>query len=299
MDVRPPRDLPRRDGRASVRIIWNPAAGARRLRDLEPTLRAADPLIEVHRTEAAGHAELLASRAVADGCEIIVAAGGDGTVNEVARGLLGSDAALGILPLGSGNGLARHLGISMDPVKAVERLGRAGFAHIDVGYINDRAFVCTAGIGFDAHVSRNFAASKRRGFASYFLTALRCYSGFRAENITARIGPVALEGRCYLLAFANASQYGNNAFIAPHADLSDGVLDVCVIDQLPPGRALRVASALMRGSLPASGAVVYHTATEAVIDAAKPIEYHVDGEFAGEARQFHVAVAHHALKIAL
>jgi diacylglycerol kinase family enzyme len=128
--------------------------------------------------------------------------------------------------------------------------------------------------------------------------ALREYRGYRPTAVTVRMGEEELSTDCYVLAFANASQYGNNAFIAPHADLKDGLLDLCLIDRLPPLRAARVGYGLAVGDLPASSAARYYTAAEAVVEAERPLGFHVDGEYAGEAESFTVALSPLALEIA-
>jgi YegS/Rv2252/BmrU family lipid kinase len=252
----------------SVCFVVNPAAGANRKRDLEGlihrVLESSGLPYEVRLTAAAGHAEEIARDAAREGFRIVVAVGGDGTVNEVGRGLIGTAAALGIVPHGSGNGLARHLKISLDPAAAIRKLLKPEFDRMDVGLIAERPFFCTAGIGFDAHVARMFALAKRRGLASYVRVALREYADYRPTAVTVRTGEGELSTDCYVLAFANASQYGNNAYIAPHADLKDGLLDLCLIDRLPPLRAARVGYGLAVGDLPASSAARYYTAAEAV-----------------------------------
>lgn len=285
---------------ASICVIFNPVAGTRRGDDVASFFRSgADRgAVDIRETKAPGHATELAATAARDGYRIVVAVGGDGTVNEVAQGLFGTRTALGIVPRGSGNGLARHLKISLDPATAAAALRTPSFQRIDVGRINGRPFLCTAGIGFDAHIARHFALARRRGLATYVSVALRRYLTYRSTPIEARLGDTRLRRDCYLLAFANASQYGNDAFIAPHADLEDGVLDLCLIDKLPLWRAVRVGRALMRGTLPASGAAEFHTGADILVRAERPTEFHVDGEFAGEAREFEVRLTPLELQVA-
>ena len=286
----------------SVCFVVNPAAGANRRRDLQGlihgTLVGSDLRYEVRLTAAAGHAEDIARGAAGEGFRIVAAVGGDGTVNEVGRGLIGTPAALGIVPHGSGNGLARHLEIPLDPIAAIRKLLAPEFDRMDVGHIAGRPFFCTAGIGFDAHVARMFALAERRGLATYVRVALREYRGYRPTAVTVRTGGEALSTDCYLLAFANASQYGNNAYIAPHADLKDGLLDLCLIDRMPPLRAARVGLGLAMGDLPASSAARYFTAAEATVEAERPLGFHLDGEYAGEESSFTIGLKPLALEIA-
>ena len=255
----------------------------------------------VRPTQYAGHAVALARAAAAEGFRVVVAVGGDGTINEVGRGLLGTGAALGIVPQGSGNGLARHLKVPLDVPAALRRLRAPVFSRMDVGFINENPFFCTAGLGFDAHVSQHFALAGTRGLPTYVRVALREYRRYRPVAVAARLGAAPgtlLETDCYVMAFANASQYGNNAFIAPQADLRDGLLDVCLIDALPLSRALRVGLALGLGNLPATNAATYYQTAQARITAAAPLGFHADGDYLGHATEFEVALRPLALEVA-
>ncbi|HEX8350773.1 MAG TPA: YegS/Rv2252/BmrU family lipid kinase [Hymenobacter sp.] len=289
--------------RLRICFILNPNSGTNRRQDV-PALLAQhlDPGKvdhEIYRTEYAGHAEELARRAAAAGFRVVVAVGGDGTVNEVGRGLLGTEAAMGILPRGSGNGLARHLGVPLNIAAAIRRLNAPDFQRMDVGTINNHPFFCTAGLGFDAHVSKCFAAAGTRGLLTYMRVALREYRQFRPTPIRARFGEKNLETDCYVLAFANAAQYGNNAYIAPLADIRDGLLDLCLIDALPFWRAVRVALGLALGDLPSSGAATFHTARQIHVQTTAPLGFHVDGDYVGEESAFEITLAPLALEVAI
>ncbi|UOQ71266.1 diacylglycerol/lipid kinase family protein [Hymenobacter cellulosilyticus] len=284
-------------------FLINPNSGTNRRQDV-PALIAqhlpADTVdYEVRLTQYAGHAVELARQAAEDGFRIVVAVGGDGTVNEVGRGLLGTRAALGILPRGSGNGLARHLHVPLDLAAAIRQLARPTFQRIDVGYINERPFFCTAGLGFDAHVSKCFALAGTRGLGTYVQVALREYRRYRPTPITVTMQGQTTNTDCYVLAFANAAQYGNNAYIAPLADISDGLLDLCLIDALPLLRAVRVSLGLALGNLPASGAAVYHTCSDVQVQAARDLGFHVDGDYVGDAQAFDVKLEPLALEVAV
>jgi YegS/Rv2252/BmrU family lipid kinase len=285
-------------------FILNPTAGPNRRRDT-PALIAqhfgpleADYVVRL--TERAGHAVELAAAAAAEGYEVVVAVGGDGTVNEVGRGLLGTSAALGIVPQGSGNGLARHLKVPLNLAAALRRLAKPDFSRMDVGRINGHPFFCTAGLGFDAHVSQHFAQAGTRGLSTYVKVTLREYRRFRAVPVRIDMnGQELLETSCYVLAFANASQYGNNAYIAPLADLRDGLLDVCLIDDLPVWRALKVGLGLAMGTLPQSKAAEYFRTAQARVSAPEPLGFHVDGDYMGHASEFAVELLPLALAVAV
>lgn len=252
-------------------------------------------------TQYAGHAMELARDAAAAGFRVVVAIGGDGTINEVGRGLLGTTAAMGIVPQGSGNGLARHLEVPLSVPAALKRLRAPTFSRIDVGHINGRPFFCTAGLGFDAHVSQHFALAGTRGLLTYMRVALREYGRYRPVAVRARLHGQThgLSSDCYVMAFANASQYGNNAYIAPRADLRDGLLDVCMIDALPAFRAVRVSLGLALGNLPSTNAADYYQTNYATVKAAAPLGYHADGEYLGHAREFEVSLSPGALEVAV
>jgi YegS/Rv2252/BmrU family lipid kinase len=286
-----------------VCFILNPTSGTNRRQDVPALIeRYLDHALVDHAlrmTAYAGHAEELARTAAAEGFRTVVAVGGDGTVNEVGRGLLGTSAALGILPRGSGNGLARHLEVPLALPAAIRRLSQPEYQRMDVGRINGRFFFCTAGLGFDAHVSKCFAVAGTRGLATYVKVAVSEYRRYEPQPITVTLNNRTLTTDCYMLAFANAGQYGNNAYIAPRADIRDGLLDVCLIDALPLRRAVRVGIGLALGDLPQSGAAVYHTSRHVLVEAETPIGFHVDGDYAGEDTSFEIELLPLALEVAV
>jgi diacylglycerol kinase (ATP) len=278
---------------AKTCFILNPKAGPSQRHDMPALIarhfgtREAD--YEIRHTESAGHAVELARTAAAEGFAVVAAVGGDGTVNEVGRGLLGTETALGIIPQGSGNGLARHLKVPLGLAAALRRLAAPTFSRMDVGVINGHHFFCTAGLGFDAHVSQHFALAG----------SLREYRRYRPVAVQANLDGQEIATDCYVLAFANASQYGNNAYIAPHADLCDGLLDVCLIDALPPLRAFRVSLAMALGNLPQSKAAEYFRVPRGRVVAAAPIGFHVDGDYLGHATEFDITLLPLALAVAV
>lgn len=281
-------------------FVVNPVAGGTRrdLATLNAQIRRYCDDFQLSLTAAAGDAARIAEQASRDGYDVVVAVGGDGTVNEVGRGLLQHRGArLGIVPGGSGNGVARHLGIPMDAAQAIQAMTLAAPRKIDVGYINGRAFFCTAGLGFDAHISRHFAQSRMRGLLTYARIAVGEYGRYRSSRIRLTIGGEPFETACFMLAFANASQWGNNMLIAPGADLSDGLLDVCLIERLPFFRALRFGYSLAVGDLPKSGASKFHRANAVSVRSDRPLDYHADGEFLGETDTFEVRVGPLAITV--
>ena len=184
-------------------------------------------------TERVGHARELANQAVSAGVAIVVAVGGDGTVNEVASALDGTEAILGIMPSGSGNGLARTLGIPVNEKRAIETLNKLNVTRIDSGLFNDRRFFGIAGVGFDAHVSACFANSKMRGLLSYARIVLTEFINYKAQYYTINIDGTVFQRDAFVISIANSSQYGNNAYIAPLASIKDGLVDVCIVRKFP------------------------------------------------------------------
>ncbi|MBQ1646625.1 MAG: YegS/Rv2252/BmrU family lipid kinase [Prevotella sp.] len=185
---------------------------------------------EILLTERAGHACELASNAKDAGIDVVVAVGGDGTVNEVARSIVHSNTALGIIPCGSGNGLARHLMLPMNVRKSIEIINRFEVHDLDYGIINGYPFFCTCGMGFDAFVSMKFAESGKRGPITYVENVLREGLKYKPETYVIEDETGTARYKAFLISCANASQYGNNAYIAPQASMSDGLLDVIIME---------------------------------------------------------------------
>lgn len=181
-------------------------------------------------TEYAGHATQIAAAAVKDKVDVVVAIGGDGTVNEIARSLIHTDTALGIIPCGSGNGLARHLQIPMQAKAAIDIINKGFHTRIDYGKINQIPFFCTCGVGFDAFVSLKFADSGKRGLLTYLENTLHESLTYQPETYEIENEEGTVKYKAFLIACGNASQYGNNAYIAPQASLTDGLMDVTIME---------------------------------------------------------------------
>lgn len=192
---------------------------------------------EILYTEHRGHAAELTKDAIEQGIDIVVAVGGDGTVNEIARTLVGSETALGIIPCGSGNGLARHLALPMNAEGALRIISERTIHKLDYCTINSQPFFCTAGVGFDASLSDKFAKAGRRGLITYVENALKVGLSYHPETYQLEIegmngvpGTTLLEKKAFLITCANASQYGNDFYIAPHASMQDGLMDVTILE---------------------------------------------------------------------
>ena len=184
-------------------------------------------------TERKGHAYQLVQSALSTNIDIIVAVGGDGTVNEVASALNNTNIIMGIIPYGSGNGLARTMGIPMSEKQAIKRLNNLSVDRIDSGVFNNHYFFGVAGMGFDAHISACFAASKIRGLLGYLQIAFAEIINYKTQRYQINVDGNLLERQAFIISIANSSQYGNNAYISPMASVKDGLLDVCIIKQFP------------------------------------------------------------------
>ncbi len=184
-------------------------------------------------TEGPGHAHEMAIEMVKGDTDILVAVGGDGTINEIASAIDGSGKIMGIIPYGSGNGLARSLGISLNERRAVETLNKLNVSRIDSGTFNGRSFFNMAGIGFDAHISTIFASNVKRGLGGYVKTAVYEVSNYLCQNYILEIDGKRISRDAFMISIANSSQFGNNAHISPFASLKDGLLDVVITKPFP------------------------------------------------------------------
>lgn len=207
---------------------------------------------EVLYTEYSGHATELAKQAVDAGVDVVCAIGGDGTVNEVGTALVHTDTALAIIPVGSGNGLARHLQIPQDAIRAIKLINNTESKLIDYGLINQKPFFCTCGVGLDAFISQKFAESGKRGFLSYIENVLKHALSYNPEFYKLDVidkEESHVEYKAALIACANASQYGNNVYIAPGALVTDGLLDVIIVEPYNMLEATQMGMQIMNGTL--------------------------------------------------
>lgn len=214
-------------------LIVNPASGSVSKHKIVPHIcKRLDNMgidFEVASTRYPGHARELAAAAAAADRPAVLACGGDGTINEVASGLIGSNTALGIIPAGSGNGFARHLGIPVDIDSALNAIAQKNIIASDYGTANGRPFFCTFGVGFDAAVSERCARQKRRGILMYLKNTINEYVKFMPEEYVIEAGGRVITEKAFLVVCCNASQYGNNAFVAPEASVTDGELDITIV----------------------------------------------------------------------
>jgi len=252
--------------------------GAKAVKFVIPYLNQKGHLVEYSFTNHPGHATELASKASADGFDLVVAVGGDGTVNEVAQGLIGTDTPMGIIPMGSGNGLARELKISMDMHKSTRTLIEGENLQLDVCKLNDQRFLCTSGIGFDAMIAYKMSKSATRGFLKYVQLVIQESIFFKPLEVKMKIDGVIIEKPVFLITFANASQFGNNAFIAPAASMTDGLIDVVVVHKFAKIWMPVFAVALFTKLIPKLPFVDCYKAKQIDLQVADTPHYHFDGE---------------------
>jgi len=208
----------------------------------------------------------------------IFAVGGDGTVHELAKRLIGTEIALGVIPTGSGNGFARHLGLPMDTRKAIRACCTLRVETIDSATVNGTPFINMMGIGFDAWIAEAFANAGTRGLITYLRVGLRGFAKYKSEEYEVTIDGAMTRHRAFVIAVANASQYGNNARIAPLASMQDGILDVTLIERAPLLRVPRLAAQLFGGSLHRARGVLTMRGRHIVIRRAMSGAAHLDGE---------------------
>jgi diacylglycerol kinase (ATP) len=286
-----------------VRAILNPRAGvapgaARRAVERgRPTWSD----YAIYMTREPGHATELAREAVASHADLVIAVGGDGTVNEVARGLLGTGAALGIVPVGSGNGLARALRLPLRPDRALAALEAGVRRPIDVGRLNGALFLNVAGTGFDAAVGAAFhrdgGRGRRRGFLGYARLSLREVFRYRARPLVVEAEGERLELRPFLVTFANGPQYGSGAVINPGARLDDGRLEVVIFDDPSPLGVLATAHRMFLGGIERVAHYRRLAASRVTLVAETPLPVHCDGDPAHPATRLDVEVIPRALEV--
>ncbi len=230
------------------------------------------------RTESKSHATTLATQAVSEGVDIVVACGGDGTVNEVAKALVGTDTVLGIIPSGSGNGFAMHIGMGRNFVKAIKKLNVAEPKLIDSCYVNDVFFLNLAGIGFDALIAYKADNQEKRGLQMYLKMVRQEMGKFNAEHFTIDTGQEIIEGKFTTIAVANSAMYGYHFTIAPLAELTDGMLDIVCIQEASLFRTVISSWRMLNKSIYKSPLVKTIKSREVTISTTKPYYYHIDGE---------------------
>jgi lipid kinase, YegS/Rv2252/BmrU family len=253
--------------------------------------------VNITNTEYAGHATELTRRAIDDNADCVIAVGGDGTINEIAKNLLHSDVALGIIPKGSGNGLARELNIPMDTRSALDVIFSNNISVIDACKANDNIFFCTCGVGFDAAITVEFAKEKRRGSLTYVKDVVEKYLDYKPEVYELQIDDNTIKEQAFLIVCANASQYGNNAYIAPNADISDGKIDVTILSSFNALDIGPLAIQLFSKTIDKNSKIKTCRTSKAHIVRQKEGVMNIDGEPIMTTKDIEVSVISSSLKV--
>ena len=282
-------------------FIYNPISGVRKFGRIEDQIRNNLDLDKfdyvIRETKSPKDAMRISSAAVQDNFDIIVAAGGDGTINEVVQGIGKASVMLGIIPIGSGNGLARHLGIPLEPEKALKLLNHLNTKTIDIASINGYPFASIAGLGFDARVANKYRKLKKRGFYGYFRVVTKEFFRYREREYTLTFNDQQITRKALLLSIANSNQFGYNTIIAPTAEPDDGVLDVVIMKKFPIGEIPRMIGLLFTGKIDQSSYIESFKTTEIFIVRKRGKRVNIDGEAIKMGREIFIRIQPAAIKV--
>lgn len=249
-------------------------------------------------TKYKGHANEIAHKCIIENYNLIIAVGGDGTVNEIGNAIIGSSVIMGIIPTGSGNGLARSLKIPLNITEASATINKGNTLIIDSGKINNRYFFCTCGIGFDARIGKKFNKTKGRGLKNYFRTIIKELNSYKPKKYKIIIDDQKIVKKAFLITFANSSQYGNNAYIAPNAKIDDGFLDVCFLKPFPLIKALPLSIMLLNRQIDKSSYYeVIRARSVQLKRKKKKFQFHLDGEPVKFSRKVRIDIQPKSLKL--
>lgn len=283
-----------------IYFIVNPISGVGRQKIIEKLIdESLNRLVfdyEIAYTKAAKHATELAKEAAIKGFNIVVAVGGDGSVNEIARGLIGTSTAMAVIPTGSGNGMGRHLKIPLNLKKAIAIINAGKETTVDTMLFNDEAFVNVAGVGFDAHIVWEFAKFGKRGFSSYIKLVLREFPRYQAKDYELIVDGKTLHKKAFLISFANGSQWGNNAYIAPAATMDDGYMDIAILKKFSLFNTIAIAYRLFRKTLPDSRFLEIIKCKEALLKQTNTVA-HIDGEPVEIGKEISIKIKPLSLKV--
>lgn len=298
----------------NIAFIINPVSGSKETQNAKKKLpKIIMQTLDMNRwlpnimfTEYAGHATELAYQFARMGFDAVVAVGGDGTVNEVAKGIVEGtrykaqgtrETALGILPMGSGNGFARHLNIPIRPNKAIEMLNHSEPISVDYGLANNRLFVSTCGTGFDAVVADNFAGSNKRGFMTYLQNTIKQAFSYHPETYHIVGDGIDVTHKAFLVTFANANQWGYEALIAPKASVQDGKMDIMLMSSHAILGSASLALRLFAGSIDNSYFMDTIRAREITLERETVAPFHIDGDPVEMEKDIHIRIIEDGLKV--
>lgn len=266
-----------------VVFIVNPVSGtSHRKIWVEKALKELGPDYEtsVIQTQYRGHGHLIAKELAKESTDTIVAVGGDGTVNEIGGAVIGSDSKLAIFPMGSGNGLARELGMSTKSAEsAIETIRKDEASNVDYGVADGKPFFCTCGTGFDAEIARRFTNNTTRGFWQYLKLCVKTFFTFKPIDIEFVIDGKRYERSVFLFNAANIKQYGFGAQIAPMASVQDGLLDITIVPRINIITAMRLTFGMFTKRLHKMRPVETFKCSELTLKIPKTAPFHIDGDY--------------------
>lgn len=284
-----------------IYVIINPKSGTSAKQNIPHKIAEAfDPYkfdVHIFITGYPGHGSEIATQAIKDKADYVVAVGGDGTVNEVGGALVGSDVALGIIPMGSGNGLGRDLNIPTDPKKAMEIILEENIISIDYGTVNDRIFLCTCGVGFDAEVAAKVSGRKNRGSLMYLRNMLEIFFQQKPQEYIVTCPEGTIKDKAFVVTCANASQYGYNAHIAPHADIQDGLMNVAILKPLSILDVPQTSLQLFTKKIDENSKMIELLTNEVTIIREQAGVMHIDGDPVEMGKEIHVKIIPFGLKV--
>tara|TARA_B100000809_G_scaffold177750_1_gene175304 strand:+ start:2157 stop:3026 length:870 start_codon:yes stop_codon:yes gene_type:complete len=261
-------------------FIINPISGTRSKKKIPKLINqhlTKEFTSNIINTEYAQHATEIAL-AERHNYDAIIAVGGDGTINEVAKGLIGSNTPMGIIPMGSGNGLARHMKLPLAIDKAIEVLNTFKIKKIDTCQVNGKSFLITSGVGFEARIGHLFAKQKKRGFSNYIKAIINGIKGYTSRIYQIEVDGKKITTQAFTISVANANQYGNNAFISPFSDIQDGLMNLCIIRPFPKVMAVGVSTKLLTKRIHKSKYYESILGKKITISSLDDNQYHIDGE---------------------
>lgn len=284
-----------------ITFIVNPISGTHNkdliLQLIEKKLDRSRYDYDIRKTEYAGHATIIASELAKKGEDMAIAIGGDGTINEIGRALIHTNTVMGIIPCGSGNGLARHLHIPMNPKGAIDVINGGSTKDIDCGVIDGHPFFCTCGVGFDAFVSLKFADSGRRGLLTYLENTLHESLTYKPETYEIENEQGTMKYKAFLIACANASQYGNNAYIAPQASLTDGMMDITILEPFTVLDVPALSFQLFNKTIDQNSRIKTLKEKKIIIHRAREGVFHYDGDPMMGGKDLEVEIISKGLKV--
>lgn len=284
-----------------ILFIINPISGGH---NKEEIIKSIPKLLDVNKfdinithTKRMGHAVELAQKAVAENMDIVVAVGGDGTINEIASQLVNTNVTLAIVPCGSGNGLARDLGISLHYKKAIQQINTLNIKKIDVGVCNNQHFFSLAGIGFDAKVAYDFNRGKKRKFTGYAWAILKDFFSSKDQHYEIVLENEKIADNFFFITTANCSQWGYNVKVAPIAKLNDGIFSITLCKKPTAFSLIHFVIKILSGKIDHSKSVTIKTSNKVSVTSNSEFFYHIDGDAKGVSHQIEIGILPEALHI--